>query len=109
MYPFRYSPPPYTVRMTEEFRGWLDNLPDRRGQARILARLQLAEEGNLGDCVSVGERVSEMRIHFGPGYRLYFTRQARVFIVLVAGGDKSTQSRDIERARRFVTQMGNEP
>jgi putative addiction module killer protein len=65
----------FTVRLTEEFQGWLDDLADQRARVRIVARLRQAEAGNLGDWASVGAEVSEMRVHFGPGYRLYFTRR----------------------------------
>jgi putative addiction module killer protein len=99
----------FTVRLTEEFQRWLDALSDRRAQVRIVARLRMAEGGNLGDWASVGGEVSEMRVHFGPGYRLYFTRRGGVLIILLVGGDKSTQSRDIKRAQRIATELGAEP
>ena len=98
-----------TVRLTEEFQRWLDDLSDRRAQVRIVARLRMAEGGNLGDWASVGGEVSEMRVHFGPGYRLYFTRRGGVLIILLVGGDKSTQSRDIKRAQRIATELGADP
>ena len=88
----------FTIRQTQEFQDWLDALKDLRAQVRIAARLRLAEAGNLGDWKSVGNDVSEMRIAFGPGYRLYFTRRESILIVMLAGGDKSTQARDIKRA-----------
>lgn len=69
-----------------------------KGKARIIARLDSAAMGNFGDCEPVGEGVSEMRIHTGSGYRVYFTRRGRVVYVLLLGGDKSTQKRDIKRA-----------
>lgn len=95
----------YTLRQTEEFQNWLDGLKDRRAQIRIVARLRLAEAGNLGDWKSVGGDVSEMRVDVGPGYRLYFTRRGSLLIVMLAGGDKSTQSRDIKRAQRILDQL----
>ena len=99
----------FTVRQTQEFRDWLDALKDVKAQLRIAARLRLAEAGNLGDWKSVGEQVSEIRVAFGPGYRLYFTRRHSVLIVMLAGGDKSTQARDIKRAQRILKQLELEP
>ena len=72
---------------------------------RIVARLRLAEAGSLGDWKPVGAEVSEMRIAFGPGYRLYFTKRQNVLIVMLAGGDKSTQARDIKRAQKLLQQL----
>ena len=98
----------YVVRQTEEFRDWLDRLRDQRAQVRIAARIRHAETGNLGDCKSVGGGVSEMRVDVGPGYRVYFTRRGRVVIILLCGGDKSSQSRDIRRAQRIAIEIGAE-
>ena len=95
----------FTIRQTQEFQDWLDALKDMRVQVRIAARLRLAEAGNLGDWKSVGNEVSEMRIPFGPGYRLYFTRRESILIVMLAGGDKSTQVRDVKRAQRILQQL----
>lgn len=95
----------YSVRVTQGFQDWLDGLPDRRAQVRIAARLRLAEAGNLGDWKLVGGKVSEMRIDTGPGYRLYFTRKENVVIIMLAGGDKSSQNRDIKRAQRIATEL----
>ena len=95
----------YTVRQTLEFQEWLDSLKDMRAQVRIVARLRLAEAGNLGDWKPVGGEVSEMRVDVGAGYRLYFTRKANVLVVMLAGGDKSTQDRDIKRAQRILKQL----
>jgi putative addiction module killer protein len=92
----------FTVRLTQEFQDWLDTLKDVRAQVRIAARLRMAEAGNLGDWKSVGGDVSEMRVDFGPGYRLYFTRRGSILIVMLAGGDKSSQARDIKRAQRML-------
>ena len=77
-------------------------LRDRRGATRIIACLLRAEQGHLGDTRSVGDAVSEMRIHFGPGYRLYFIREDQTVIVLLCGGDKDSQPRDIQRAKRLA-------
>jgi putative addiction module killer protein len=95
----------FTVLQTQEFQRWLDGLRDRRAQVRIAARLRLAEAGNLGDWKSVGGEVSEMRINYGPGYRLYFTRRGSLLVVMLAGGDKSTQSKDISRAQRILKEL----
>jgi putative addiction module killer protein len=99
----------YTVRLTEGFQTWLDELKDRRAQIRIVARLRQAEAGNLGDWKAVGGEVSEMRVDVGAGYRLYFARRAQLVIVMLAGGDKSTQSKDIRRAKRILEQLELEP
>lgn len=92
----------FTVRLTQDFQDWLDALRDRRAQIRIVARLRLVEAGSLGDWKSVGGELSEMRVDYGPGYRLYFTRRDRVLIVVLAGGEKSSQARDIQRAKRLL-------
>ena len=98
----------YTLRQTQEFQDWLDGLTDRRAQVRIAARLRYVEAGNLGDWKSVGGNVSEMRVDVGPGYRLYFTRQGNVVIVMLAGGIKSSQTRDIKRAQRIARELESE-
>jgi putative addiction module killer protein len=98
----------YTVQQTQEFQDWLDDLKDVRAQVRIAARIRLAEAGNLGDWKSVGGEVSEMRVDVGPGYRLYFTRRGNIVIIMLAGGDKSTQTRDIKRAQKLLKALENE-
>lgn len=90
------------------FADWLDSLKDIIGKARIIARLRAAEHGNFGDCEPVGGAVYEMRVHYGPGYRMYFTRRAEVVYLLLVGGDKSTQKRDIKRAIQMAQNIGNE-
>lgn len=97
-----------TVRLTPEFESWLDGLRDKKAQVRIAARLRHAEAGNLGDCRAVGGGVCEMRVHFGPGYRLYFAREGSVVIVMLAGGDKSSQAGDIRRAQYILKQLESE-
>ncbi len=94
-----------SIQQTAEFVEWLDELKDQRAQLRIAARLRLAEAGNLGDWKSVEGTLSEMRVNVGSGYRLYFTRKANVLIVMLAGGDKSSQSRDIARAKRILKEL----
>jgi putative addiction module killer protein len=95
----------FTVQLTSQFEEWLDQLDDRRAQVRIAARLRQAEAGNLGDWKSVGGEISELRVNFGPGYRLYFTRRGKILIVMLAGGDKSSQAADIRRAKRILDQL----
>ena len=87
-----------TFQKTEAFDAWLAGLKDRKGKARILARISSAQAGNFGDCEPVGEGVSEMRIHYGPGYRVYYARVGSVVYLLLSGGDKSSQKRDIKKA-----------
>ena len=99
----------YTVLQTDEFQTWLDELTDKRAQIRISARLRLAEAGNLGDWASVRGLVSELRVDVGPGYRLYFTRRGNLLIIMLAGGDKSSQKRDIKRAQRVASALELEP
>ena len=83
---------------SDEFDAWLSSLKDQVGKALIIKRIRSAELGNFGDCEPVGEGISEMRIHYGPGYRAYFTRRGDVLYLLLLGGDKSTQHRDISSA-----------
>lgn len=80
------------------FRAWIDSLKDRQGLARIAARLLRLENGNFGDCKPVGEGIWELRIDFGPGYRVYYAIQNKNVVLLCHGGDKSTQSTDITKA-----------
>ena len=94
------------VRETEEFSRWLHRLKDDNAAARILVRIRRAELGNLGDCSSVGGGVMEMRVDYGPGYRVYFARQGDSIVVLLCGGDKRTQQRDIKRAKELMEQLG---
>jgi putative addiction module killer protein len=94
-----------TIARTAEFDGWLKSLRDPKAQARILARIVSAELGNFGDCKPAGEGVSEMRIDFGPGYRVYFSRQGETVYLLLAGGDKSTQTADIKRAQKMLREL----
>lgn len=94
-----------TLVRSSIFAEWLDGLSDQRGKARILARLTAAEHGNFGDCASVGEGVLEMRIHFGPGYRVYYVRDGATVYVLLCGGDKGSQRRDIEQAKAMAREL----
>ena len=83
------------------FEEWLDDVADQKAVARILARLARVRQGNLGDCKSVGEGVSELRVDYGPGYRVYFGQSGRTLVVLLCGGDKRTQDRDIGLAKQY--------
>jgi putative addiction module killer protein len=94
----------YSIHVTDAFQDWLDRLRDRRAQIRISLRLSYAASGKFGDWKPVGGCVSEMRIDVGVGYRVYFTRRGRYVIVILAGGDKSTQCRDIANAQRLAAQ-----
>jgi putative addiction module killer protein len=89
------------VRATAEFTKWLNGLSDLRGRARVQVRIERLAMGNPGDAKPVGEGVSELRVDYGPGYRVYFVRRRQVLIVLLAGGDKSTQQSDIILALRL--------
>ncbi|MEW6221394.1 MAG: type II toxin-antitoxin system RelE/ParE family toxin [Thermodesulfobacteriota bacterium] len=97
-----------TFLRSEEFDAWLFGLKDRVGRARIAHRIRSAEQGNFGDCEAVGEGVSEMRIHVGPGYRAYFTRRGEVVYLLLLGGEKSSQKRDIKRAIEMARALDKE-
>ena len=93
------------VRQTERFRNWLTGLRDERARARILKRLDRAQAGNLGDIAPVGDGVSEMRIFYGPGYRVYFVQRGKALIALLCGGDKSSQAADIEEAKELAKEL----
>jgi putative addiction module killer protein len=93
------------VRQTETFRVWLEGLRDRRAAAKIAARLARLELGNFGDVEPVGEGVSELRIHHGPGYRAYLSQRGRVLVVMLCGGDKSSQDRDVKRAKEMAREL----
>ncbi len=93
------------IQTTQTFDTWFANLRDKRAAARIQARIDRAEDGNFGDCEPVGEGVSEMRIHFGPGYRVYFAQRGKEWIVLLAGGDKASQNKDIKAALKLAREL----
>lgn len=93
---------------TTEFVKWLEAVRDPFVKVRVIKRVRMAEAGNFGDCESVGDSVFEMRIHYGPGYSVYFTRRDEVVYLLLIGGDKSTQSRDIKRAKQIAINFGSE-
>ena len=93
------------VRTTEVYTRWLDSLRDVRARARVLVRVERLAAGNPGDVRPVGEGVSEMRIDYGPGYRVYFKQQGRMIVVLLAGGDKRTQREDVATALRLARNL----
>ena len=93
------------IRQTEGFASWLSKLRDERARAKILIRIRRLSLGNPGDVKPVGEGVSELRVDHGPGYRVYFIRRAAQLIVLLCGGDKGTQARDIETAEAMAKKL----
>jgi putative addiction module killer protein len=93
------------IRKTENYVRWLDGLRDIQARARVLARVGRLATGNAGDVKPVGEGVSELRINYGPGYRVYFTKRGREIVVLLAGGDKGTQATDIKTALRLARNL----
>lgn len=93
------------VRRTEEFANWLDHLHDARAGERIAQRIVRLQAGMLGDAKPVGNGVAELRIDYGPGYRLYFVRRGKTLIILLCGGDKRSQSRDIVRAKAMAQEL----
>ncbi|MBN9086748.1 MAG: type II toxin-antitoxin system RelE/ParE family toxin [Reyranella sp.] len=90
------------VRQTEAFAGWLKSLRDAKAAAKVAQRMVRVQSGLLGDVKPVGEGVSELRINFGPGYRLYFVQRGKALVILLCGGDKSTQAADIRRAKELA-------
>ena len=93
------------IRKTELFAKWLDNLRDIQAKARVLVRIERLASGNAGDVKPVGEGISEMRINYGPGYRVYFIQRGSELIILLAGGDKNSQPRDIKSAIRLAQNL----
>lgn len=95
----------YTVQLTASFQSWLDRLRDVRAQVAIARRLERMAAGHLGDVKPVGEGVSELRVDVGAGYRVYFVRRGGHLVVVLAGGDKASQGRDIRRAQRLAKEV----
>jgi len=93
------------IRKTESYSHWIDNLRDLQARARVQVRIERLAAGNSGDVRAVGEGVSELRIDYGPGYRVYFTKRGREVVILLAGGDKTTQSADIKNALRLARNL----
>lgn len=94
-----------TIRMTLEFQGWLKGVRDRVAVAKIAARLDRLAGGNAGDVRPIGSGLSELRIPYGPGYRVYFVAKGEVLIIVLCGGDKRTQDRDIQRAHEIAAEL----
>ena len=95
------------IRQTSTFKRWESKLKDRKAKARIAARIFRVSNGLLGDVKPVGQGVSELRIHYGKGYRVYFKQRGNELIILLCGGDKSTQRKDIDTAKRLARQWSN--
>ena len=95
----------FEIRKTENFAKWLDALQDTRARALVLVRIERLAIGNPGDVKPVGEGVSELRIDYGPGYRVYYKEQGREVIILLAGGDKHSQAKDIKTALRLARNL----
>ena len=93
------------IRKTDVYARWLDGLRDIRARARVLARVERLAAGHAGDAVPVGEGVSELRINYGPGYRVYYKQQGNELVILLAGGDKGSQSRDIKTTLRLARDL----
>ena len=93
------------IRETESFTKWLDGLNDIRGRARVLTRIERLVTGNPGDVAPVGQGVSELRIDYGPGYRVYYKQFGEFLVILLAGGDKQTRTRDIKTALRLARNL----
>lgn len=94
----------FTVAYTDHFEDWLNGLRDRQARSRILVRIERVEEGNLGDH-KFFDGIGEFRFNFGPGYRVYFVKQGETVIMLLAGGDKDSQERDIARAKEIAKEL----
>jgi putative addiction module killer protein len=93
------------IRKTENFAKWLDGLADIRARARVLAKIERLAAGNPGDTAPVGEGISELRIDYGPGYRVYYKQFGKLLVILLAGGNKQTQARDIKTALRLARNL----
>jgi len=97
-----------TILRTETFDKWLRKLKDARGKARIIDKIRSAERGNFSDCKAVGQGVWEMRIHFGPGYRVYYSHIGPLIFILLCGGTKRNQKKDIAKAHEMAKLLGEE-
>jgi putative addiction module killer protein len=108
MYPIGYITLMYSIYTTEVFDDWFTKLKDQQAKRRIQVRIDRVEDGNFGDTEPVGEGVSELRFFFGPGYRIYYCKQGQRVVILLAGGDKSTQSKDIKLALQLAQDLEEE-
>ena len=97
----------FVVKTLQEFDNWLSGLKDSQTRIRLARRIEKASQGNLGDVAPVGENVHEMREFFRPGWRMYYTMQSDTLIIMLGGGDKSTQAKDIQKAKRLATLLEN--
>lgn len=97
------------LRQTETFRKWRTKLKDERARAAIAFRLARLAHGHAGDAEPIGQGISELRVHYGPGYRVYFQRRGSTIIILLCGGDKSTQATDIKAAKRLADELRERP
>jgi len=98
----------FEIRQTRIFSDWIKSLRDENARSRVNIRIRRISLGNPGDVKSVGEGVSEMRVDYGPGYRVYFTRQGGSLVLLLCGGNKQTQSKDIAFAKKLAKEIGND-
>lgn len=108
MYPHGYNQLMYQITETEEFSQWLRGLKDVRTRLRLIKRLRRASLGNLGDVRSVGDGIFEMREFFGPGWRMYYLQKDLMLVLMLGGGEKSTQTRDIQRVKILAREVLNE-
>lgn len=95
----------FTLHETDTFATWMNSLKDKRAKARIAQRLDRLARGNPGDVEPVGNGISELRVDYGPGYRVYHVKHGKMLIVLLCGGDKSSQKRDIKRAKQLANEL----
>ena len=105
MYPIEYTTVVIEIRQSNVYAEWFSGLKDRNARVRIITRIRRLSLGNFGDVKPVGEGVSEMRIDYGPGYRIYFVQRGAELVILLAGGDKKTQDKDIALAKELANRI----
>ena len=108
LYPNRYNSLMYEIKTTKTFSKWLGKLKDLKGRIAVVRRIERMGYGQFGDVKSINTSISELRITTGPGYRVYFTKKEEKIIILLIGGDKSTQSKDIEKAQQLLKELEDE-